>query len=160
MVTIDALLDRAADPDATAPERAAALTAAARIATPDIGTWPAPPAGWAWQDDVLVRVGPSVVPPLRVRPVRVDAGFFRTQRVAAVRQEGQAPARATKRSPKAGTKAATVLAMIGRPQGAGIDELTAATGMSPVSLRATVSVYARDRASFNPTTRTYRLVAA
>lgn len=161
MTALHDLLARAGDAvNHTDAERAAALSAAKRIATPDIATWPGPPAGWAWEGDSLVRVGPSLLPPLQVRPVRVDAGFFRTQRVATVRQEATAPPPAAKRSPKEGSMAAIVLNMIARPEGAGVDEITAVTGMKPGSLRATISTYVRDRASFDPVARRYRLVAA
>ncbi|MFN4274103.1 MAG: hypothetical protein ACK4F5_14935 [Aliihoeflea sp.] len=145
---IEHLLAQAADPYQTAPERAAALSAAARTAAPD-HTWPSPLPGWAWCDGRVVCVT-STIPPLKVRahqafgeeeePIAEEPEPMAEEPAEAVQLVGS---EASERSPKLGSSAARIIEMLQRPGGVSVEEVMAELGCAQVSVRALISINSR-----------------
>lgn len=162
---LDQLLALAADPAHTIFERAAALSVAARTASPS-PSWPDPPSDWEWQGGELVRVSPSTLPPLRQRGVRnwpdpVDEHEDEEPPMAAALPAPSPripPSR--QKAPSPDSRAGVVYEMITSPAGASLEELVEASGLSVASIRGVVSLYARHFVVFDRQARRYLPVAA
>jgi len=168
--TIARLIKQAADPVHTGPERAAALNAASRIAAEHNITidLPNPPPGWMWRDGRLERIGPSgMIPPLKIgrrswwgepaeQPAADEEAADQPIEIASPPELPAALAAPTHRkTPKAGSTAATILSIIRRTGGASPAELMAETGASLGTIRASISIYARDEVVFDRGTGHY-----
>lgn len=176
---VTTLINRAVDPDQTEPERAAALSAASRIAsernlTVDL---PDPPPGWAWRDGRVVPLQPSgMVPPLRVQrrswwgeraaadeaPVVEERVDEPTAEPIAPASQPEVPAALAgsmgsklKCPPRPGSTAALILRLVRQPGGASPDEIMAETGASLATIRTSISVYARGEIVFDKATGHY-----
>jgi hypothetical protein len=143
MTTISDLIVRAADPDQTDAERAAALSAAARIAGTANGL-PEPPPGWTWRDGRVVPVTSTLVPLKRCARGRWDAvpddePYEEPPHTAAPpkRRNAAKPGGLNRKS--GDERRDVILSMIARPGGASIDELIDATGMRPLTIKVKVS---------------------
>jgi hypothetical protein len=171
---ISILVSQAVDSDHTPAERAAAMNVASRMASEAGVTidLPEPPPGWAWRDGRVVPVEASgIVPPLRIRgphdrwdsrefdepaadndndePATVPEQPAVEEKAAEVPEpmpvpavEPGRPTGTTGRRP--GSKVATIIRLTRRSTGATTEELLAATGSSPKSLRAMVYMLKRD----------------
>ncbi|NMG39747.1 hypothetical protein GRZ55_10885 [Chelativorans sp. ZYF759] len=143
------LLARAADTELTYPERAAALSAAARSSLPD-DTWPAPPPGHAWRDGRVVLCN-SIIPPLQVQACQPDemapevpvAAEPVEQPIATAPKADEPERTKTVRPPKPGSSAARIIELLRRPQGVSVEEAVAELGCKPISIKALISINSR-----------------
>lgn len=154
MTTITELVARATDADIQTPaERAAALTAAARLGAADL---PDPPDGWCWRDDRVVRAEPSgMIPPLQMRKgswwgERSDEVAEAPMIAAPEPEPVDIPAPAHHegsptpyRLPSPWSRSGKVLALIQRDGGATLSEIVAATRLQPHSVKGIISMARR-----------------
>jgi hypothetical protein len=185
---VSRLINQAADVDLTDAERAAALSAASRIA-PKADDWPSPPLGYDWRDGRVVPVEPSgIIPPLRSDAGRWDERAWQrrllgeepeadndnddaatvpepVEQTAVVEAVEPMPEPAIEPGRPAGIRrpgstAATITRLIRRSGGATPEELVAATGSTLKSLRVTVCLLRRDGEDITFDRKTGRYVRA
>ena len=162
----DHLLALAANPMQTPNERAAALSCAARLTGAPMPDWPDPPPGWAWQGGELMRAAASSLLALRWRKADPWTGQ-EPPALPAPEPPAAVPRPLTPRTstrsnrPDPTSGAGVVVEMVMRPEGATLEELIDASGLSMRSVRGVLSLYLRGEIEYDRSAKRYvSMVAA